>query len=178
MSLVKAENMSLVKAENMSMVKAENMSLVKAENMSLVKAENMSLVKDDWIGKQERSLKLPALEPYARVRFARENHEYANLNTADALCLLFGEGSYGTTDMYIDIRLRLEEQDKYMWFDTLIPFLLEWRISPDLPYVANLDERRKLVIKTIYDALVEEGYDMTLVRVIEDIEETCGIPAF
>ena len=130
----------------------------------------MSLVEED------DSLKLPALGPYARVRFAREND--ATLDTADAMCLLFGEGSYGITDMYIDIRLRLEPQDKYMRFDALVPFLLEWRISPDLPYVAKLDQRRKLVIKTIYDALVEEGHDMTLVRVIEGIEESCGIPAF
>ena len=139
----------------------------------------VSLVKDDWIG-EEISLKLPTLGPYARVRFAMGYNQYANLNTADVICLLFGgdDGSYGTTNMYINIRLRLDEEDKYMWFDTLIPFLLEWRISPDLPYVENLDERRKLVIKTIYDALVEEGYDMTLVRVIEDIEEKTGIPAF
>ena len=142
-----------------------------------------SKVKDDWIGKEEISLKLPTLGPYARVRFAMGYNQYANLNTADVMCLLFGdEGSYGITDMYIDIRLRLDEEDKYMWFDTLIPFLLEWpaakAAAPDLPYVENLDERRKLVIKTIYDALVEEGYDMTLVRVIEDIEEKTGIPAF
>ena len=50
--------------------------------------------------------------------------------------------------------------------------------APDLPYIANFDEHCKLVLKTIYNALVERGYEMTLVRVIKGIEEECGIPAF
>ena len=135
-------------------------------------------VKDNCINKQELLIKLPALGQYARVCFALGTCEYANLNTADVICVLFGQGSYFDMNLYVNIALCIDSQDSYMWFDSLIPFLLEWHISPDLPYLANFDECSKLVIKTIFDTLMEEGYDMTLVRVIKGIEEECGIPAF
>ena len=92
----------------------------------------VSLVRDDWIGSQELSLKLPTLILYARVCFALGSCEYANLNTADVICLFFGQGSFFDGDIYVEIALCIDAQDKYMWFNTFMLFLLKWPAAKPL----------------------------------------------